>query len=71
MMSAVRAASSLGVVGILRCVDRCCPKARHARLSEMPSGCHMIHACLLATFTSRTILPVSSNTDAGLLDRYT
>ena len=27
-----------GVVGIFRCVDRCCPSARHALLSEMPSS---------------------------------
>lgn len=28
----------IGVAGILRCVDRCCPQARHARLSEMQSS---------------------------------
>src|SRR4051812_7717322 len=34
MMSAVRAASSSGVVGILRCVDRCWPRTRHAKRSD-------------------------------------
>ena len=35
-MSAVSAASSPGLVGFLRCVDRCCPKTRHASRSETP-----------------------------------
>ena len=37
-MSAVRAASSSGVVGTLRCVERCCPRTRQARRSETPSA---------------------------------
>ena len=38
MMLAVKAASSSGVVGSLRCVDRCCPRTRQARLSGTPSS---------------------------------
>ncbi len=38
MMSAVKDSSSSGVIGILRCVDRCCPSAKHARLCGTPSS---------------------------------
>ena len=37
-MSAVSAASSSGVVGDLRCVERCCPRTRQARRSGTPSS---------------------------------
>ena len=35
-MSAVNAISSSGLVGFLRCVDRCCPRTRHVSRSETP-----------------------------------
>src|SRR4051794_30068783 len=38
MISAVSAASSSGLVGGLRCVERCCPKTRQARRSGTPSS---------------------------------
>src|SRR3984893_17743694 len=37
MMSAVNAVSSSGCLAILRCVDRCWPKMRHANRSETPN----------------------------------
>src|SRR5918997_2233573 len=38
MIAAVSAASSSGLVGVLRCVERCCPRTRQARRSGTPSS---------------------------------
>ena len=73
-MSAVSAASSSGLVGFLRCVDRCCPRTRQASRSETPclattSSTHARRRAGLRSFTGAALrvpllLPLGSTSQS-------
>ena len=74
MMSAVSAASSARPLGALRCVDRCCPRTRHASRSDTPNmrtvwSMQRRRRAGLTSFPMRLIAETPMKARASMLDQ--